>query len=326
MGLNNGIREGIYRSGLVRAVSQWLDVVPHPLIACEVASGYVAAARWSRGLGLESFAVEPLPPGAIVPSPVETNILMLPEVRSAVGRVFSRLRVKGQPVALLVPDAVVPVFVLHFDVFPRRRADAEPLLRWRLKKSTPFEAEETIISFMRQAPREEGVDIVTALARLRIIREYEQLMQSVGLAPGMVLSSTLAALPLVEEQRSSLLARVAGRTLTTAILRDGILWNYRCIELPGDALELTPQILLDEIYPVATYYQDSWKEDVSTVRLAGLGSRTEEFREPLERELQCPAVSLLASAASDGRVGNDQRPLADRDLDALVGWTLNRGA
>jgi type IV pilus assembly protein PilM len=325
MALNAGIREGIYRSGLVRAVSQWLDVAPHPVVACEIATNYVAAARWTRGLGLEAFAVEPLPPGAIVPSPVETNILMVAEVRSAVGRAFSRLRGKGQVAAVLVPDPVVPVFVLHFDVFPRRRAEAEPLLRWRLKKSTPFEAEETIISFMRQAPREEGVDIVTALARLRIIREYEQLMQSVGLAPGVVLSSTLAALPLMEDHRSGLLARVAGRTLTTAIVREGILWNYRCIELPVDVLELSPQTLLDEIYPVTTYYQDSWKEDIAGVCLAGLGPRTDEFREPLERELKCPVASLLASAAGDGRMGGDQQPLADRDLDALVGWNLNRG-
>jgi type IV pilus assembly protein PilM len=199
------------------------------------------------------------------------------------------------------------------------------LLRWRLKKSTPFEAEETVISFMRQAPRDEGVDIVTALARLRIIREYEQLMQSVGLAPGVVLSSTLATLPLVEDTRSCLLARVAGRTLTTAIIREGILWNYRCIELPADALELSPQHLLDEMYPVSTYYQDSWKEDIASVRLAGLGPRTDEFRELLERELKCPVASLLASAAGDGRMANDQQPLAERDLDALVGWTMNRG-
>ena len=326
MSLDNGIREGIYRSALVRGISRWLDVVPHPLVACEIAPGYVAAARWTRGLGLEAFAIEALPPGAIAPSAVETNILLVPEVRSVVGRVFARLRTKGQIVALLVPDPVVPVFVLHFDVFPRRRADAEPLLRWRLKKSTPFEAEETLISFMRQAPREEGVDIVTALARLRIVREYEQLMQSVGMSPGVVLSSTLAALPLLEDRRPSLLARVAGRTLTTAIVREGILWNYRCIELPSDAFELSPQNLLDEIYPVSTYYQDSWKEGIATVRLAGLGQRVEEFREPLERELKCPAGSLLASAASDGRLGSDQQALADRDLDALVGWTMNRGA
>jgi type IV pilus assembly protein PilM len=325
MALNAGIREGIYRSSLVRSVSQWLDVAPHPLVALEVATTYVAAARWGRGMGLESFAVEPLPPGAVVPSPVETNILMVAEVRSAVGRALSRLRAKGQVAALLVPDPVVPVFVLHFDVFPRRRAEAEPLLRWRLKKSTPFEAEETIISFMRQAPREEGVDIVTALARLRIVREYEQLMQSVGLVPGVVLSSTLATLPLLDDQHSSLLARVAGRTLTTATVREGILWNYRCIELPVDVLGLSPQTLLDEIYPVATYYQDSWKEDIGVVRLSGLGPRIEEFREPLESELKCPVTALLASAADTGRMRSDEQPLADRDLDALVGWNLNRG-
>ncbi len=327
MSVNAGIRDGIYRSALVRGITHWLDVLPHPLVACEIAPGYVAAARWSRGgLGLESFAVEPLPPGAIVPSAVETNILQVAEVRSAVGRVFARLRAKGQIVALLVPDPVVPVFVLHFDVFPRRRSEAEPLLRWRLKKSTPFEADETIISFMRQAPRDEGVDVVTALARLRIVREYEQLMQSVGMSPGVVLSSTLAALPLIEDHRPSLLARVSGKYLTMAITRGGILWNYRCVELPADVSELSPQNLLDEIYPVTTYFQDTWKEGIAMVRLAGLSNRVEEFREPLELELKCPAASLLASVASEGRLGSDQQSLAERDLDALVGWTMNRGA
>jgi type IV pilus assembly protein PilM len=325
MPLNTGIREGIYRSALVRSVTQWLDVTPHPLVACEITTTYVAGARWTRGLGLDACVVEPLPPGAVVPSAVESNLLMPEEVRSAVGRVFSRIRAKGQIAALLIPDPVVPVFVLHFETFPRRRAEAEPLLRWRLKKSTPFEAEETIISFMRQAPRDEGVDIVTGLARLRIIREYEQLLHPVDLTPGVVLSSTLATLPLIDDHRSTLLARVAGRTLTTAIVRGGILWNFRCIELPADAQELTPQNLLDEIYPVTTYYQDSWREDIAAVRLAGLGPRAPEFRELLEQELKCPVVSLLDSAMAEGRVGGEQRPLVDRDLDALIGWSMNRG-
>ena len=38
-----------------------------------------------------------------------------------------------------------------------------------------------MISFMRQAPREDGVDIVTALARLRIVSDYESLMESAGM-------------------------------------------------------------------------------------------------------------------------------------------------
>jgi type IV pilus assembly protein PilM len=323
----NSIRQGIYQSYLARRMALWLDAIPHPLIACEISTNYVAAARWNRaGAGLDGFAVEPLPPGAIFPTAAESNLIDAAEVRAAVGRVFSRLRAKNEAVALLLPDPVIRVFVLHFDVFPRKAEEAIPMLRWRLKKSVPFEAEETLISYMRQAPREDGVDIVTALARLRIVREYESLMESVGMSPGVVMSSTLAALPLLSDGRPSLLARIAGSTLTTAIVREGVLCGYRCITLPADALHLTPQELLDEIYPLAAYYQDSWSEGIAQVHLAGLAERVAEFREPLERELKCPVGPLLKAAAAEGRIRSDEQPLAERGLEALIGWTLNRGA
>jgi type IV pilus assembly protein PilM len=323
----DSIRQGIYQSGFVRRMARWLDSIPHPLIACEIAADYVAAARWTRtGMGLDGFAVEPLPPGAILPTPVEANLVDVPEVRAAVGRVFSRLRAKSEDVALLLPDSVIRVFVLHFDVFPRKAEEAIPILRWRLKKSVPFEAEETLISYMRQNPREDGVDIVTGLARLRIVREYESLVESVGMSPGVVMSSTLAVVPLLPDGRPALLARVAGATLTTAIVREGMLCGYRCITLPADARHVTPQALLDEIYPLAAYYQDSWSEGIAQVRLAGLADRVEEFREPFERELKCPVRSLLTAAVDEGMIRSDERPLADRGLDALLGWTLNRGA
>src|SRR5580704_14881504 len=214
MSTADGIREGIYSNGTVRRIAQWLNAVPHPPAVCEIAPEYVAAARWDRsGASLEGFSVEPLSSAALGPTAVETNLLDASEVRTAVHKVLSSLKIKGQDVALLIPDPVIRVFVLHFDVFPRAEAEAIPLLRWRLKKSVPFEAEETLISFMRQAPREEGVDIVTGLARLRIVREYEQLVESAGMAPGVVMSSTLAALPQVDDERPALLVRIAGNTL-----------------------------------------------------------------------------------------------------------------
>jgi type IV pilus assembly protein PilM len=322
-----GIRQGIYRSAAARRFAQWLDVAPHPLAACEIAAGYVAAARWSRGgAGVESLAVEPLPPGAIKPSAVEMNISNAAEVRAAIERVFARVRVKNRDLALFLPDPVIRVFVLHFDVFPRAAQEAVPLLRWRLKKSVPFEVDETVVSFLRQAPQKEGVDIVTALARLRIVREYEQLLESVGISPGVVMNSTLAALPLLNDRKPALLARVAGKAMTAAIVRDGALCGYRCVDLPAEETEITPQALLDEIYPLAAYYQDSWHEGITMVGLAGLAGRIEEFREPLERELHCPVGGLLSAAASEGYISSELRPLVERELDALVGWTLYRGS
>jgi type IV pilus assembly protein PilM len=323
----DGIRQGIYQNGFVRRLARWLDAIPHPLVACEIAADYVAAARWSRtGMGLDGFAVEPLAPGAISPTPVEANLVDAAEVRSAVGRVFSRLRARNEDVALLLPDSVIRVFVLHFDVFPRKPEEAIPILRWRLKKSVPFEAEETLISYMRQSPRDDGVDIVTGLARLRVVREYESLVESMGMSPGVVTSSTLAAVPLLPDGQPALLARVAGSTLTTAIVRDGVLCGYRCTSLPADAQNVSPQALLDEIYPLAAYYQDSWSEGIAQVRLAGLYDRIGEFRESFERELKCPVQSLLTAARNDGIIRSDDQPLVERGLEALIGWTLNRGS
>jgi hypothetical protein len=113
--------------------------------------------------------------------------------------------------------------------------------------------------------------------------------------------------------------------LTTAIVREGVLCGYRCTELPARGADLTPYMLLEDIYPVAAYYQDTWQEGIQSVRVAGLGARLPEFVRPLEEEFHCEVHSLLHSAVADGRIPADARPLADRELDGLVGWMLHRG-
>jgi type IV pilus assembly protein PilM len=316
--------QGIYKSDLVRRISRWLDAMPHPPLAIEVAPDRVAAARWARSGALDGFAVEALPPGAVVPSAVETNIVNVAALKAAITNVCERLRAKDEDITLILPDPVIRVFVQHFDEFPRSPQEAIPMLRWKLKKSVPFEADETLISYMRQPPRDGGVDIVTALARLRIIREYESLAEGAGLVPGVILSSSLTAIALLEDHKPTLLARVSGSALTTAIVREGMLCGYRCTELPAYGIQLTPQMLLEEIFPVAAYYQDTWKEGIQSVRVAGLGSRLPEFVQPLEAEFRCQVRSLLHTAVSDGRIHADARPLAERELDGLVGWMLHR--
>jgi type IV pilus assembly protein PilM len=318
-------RQGIYQLAWVRRVARWLDAMPYAPVAIEVAPDRVAAARWNRAGSLDAYAVEALPVGALVPSAVEANIVNSALVKAAVANVCGRLRCRDEDVAMILPDTVIRVFVQHFEEFPRSAEEAVPMLRWKLKKSVPFEPDETLISYMRQAPRESGVDVVTALARLRIIREYESLVEGTGLYPGIVLSSSLSAISLLEDEKPTLLARVSGSTLTTAIVRGGVLCGYRCTELPAQGANLAPQMLLEEIFPVAAYYQDTWKETIRSVRVAGLGARLPEFLPPIELEFHCDARSLVHSAVSDGRIKEDARPLADRDLEGLIGWALQRG-
>lgn len=301
--------------------------MPHPALACEIASTHVAVAHGSRtGAALDAHAVEPLPEGAVLTSPVELNILDPQAVGGALRTAFSRVHVGGAEVALLVPDPVVRVFLLHFETFPRRADEAVPLLRWRLKKSVPFDVEDTVVSYLQQPPRAGGVDVLAAVGRQRILRQYEEQVEAAGFHAGVVLGSTLATLPLLDEGRTSLLARMTGTTLTTVIVRGHLLCVYRCTEMPAGAASLEAQALLDEVYPAVAYYQDTWREGIQQVRLAGFGQRFQEFRGPVEGELGCSVAPLAASSRLQTELTSQARAFVDQELEALVGWMLNRGA
>lgn len=319
------LRESFLKSGLVGRVTRWLDATPHPPIALEISPDRVAGARFHRAGSVSAFSEEPLPAGALVPSAIETNLVNQSALKSAVASVCNRLGVtdKDAYAALLLPDPVIRVFVQHFEDFPRTSQEAMPMLRWRLKKSVPFEVDETLLSYMRQAPRADGVDVVTAIARLRIIREYQALLEPLGLHPGVVLSSTLSAIALLDDRRPTLLARVSGTSLTTAIVREGVLAGYRCTELPVSAESVTPQVLLEEVFPLAAYFQDTWQEGIQSVRLAGLGNRMGQFTAPIQEEFKCEVHSLLSDVTSTGRVSDSARVLVDHELEGLVGWMLH---
>jgi type IV pilus assembly protein PilM len=320
------IASQFFELGLVRRMDRWLNAMPHPPLAVEIASTHVAAARCGKVQGkLESFAMEPLPPGAILSSPVEVNIAQPEEVRSVFSRVLNRVPAREEGIVLLIPDPVVRVFILPFDNLPRRADEALPLLRWRLKKSVPFDVDETVVSWTRQGGREGNLEVVAAVARQRIVREYEEIVKSANLNAGVVISSTLAALPLIDERGAAILVRMSGRTLTTVIVRENNLCVYRSTELAGDAQTLEPQAILDEIFPAIAYYQDTWGGMVDRAHLSGLGARQEIFRRALSEELKCPVASL---AESEGALHLDTsaKDLLKQNLDALAGWMMNRGS
>ena len=321
-----GLATQFYELGPVRRLERWLTAMPHPSLVVDIASTHVAAARWGKINGsLESYAVEPLPLGAVLPSPVEMNVAQPDAVRTALRRVFNQVHGHEHGLVLLVPDLVVRVFILPFDGLPRRADEALPLLRWRLKKSVPFDVDETVVSWMRQAGKDGNLEIVTAVARQKIVREYEEIVEAMDAKVGVVLSSTLAALPLIDETDATLLVRMSGKTLTTVIVRAGNLCVYRSTDMASESALLEPQSLLDEIFPAVAYYQDTWGGAVDRVRLSGLGPREEIFRRALSEELKCP-VGSLAESERPMHLDSGAKDLLHQNLDALVGWMMNGGS
>jgi type IV pilus assembly protein PilM len=309
----------VRRANPLRRMVQWLDSMPHPATVLEIAETHVAAARWGRGGSLEGHAFEELPVGALAPSAVETNVVNAEAVQRAVAAVVSRIPQRGQEAALLVPDAVVRVFILPFETFPRRADEANPLLRWRLKKSVPFDVEETVISSMRQTGKDGSLEIVAGVARHRVVREYEALAEAAGLAPGVVLSGVIASLALLDDEGATLYVRLSGKYVTSVVTNAGRLCVYRSNAMPAGIAGLDPQALLEEVFPAVAYYQETWGGNVDRARLAGFGGRVDEFSEFLGRELNCPALPLLGS--NGGRpLPQRAREMAAQELEGMVGW------
>ena len=306
-----------------RRKAGWLDAMPHPSVVVEITSTQVAAARWGRDLShLAAFGTERLPEGAVTPSATQTNIADREAVKSAIHSVLSRVPRQGPDVALLLPDPSIRVFILLFETFPRGTQEALPLLRWRLKKSLPFDAEEAVLSWTRQSSRDGKVEIVAAVARQKIVREYESVLEEEGLFAGVVQSSTLATLPILSESGAILLARLSGRNLTTVIARGETMCVYRSTELGMDAQGLRPQAIFDEVFPAVAFYQDTWGGKVEQLCMAGFGASEEELREALARELGCPAQPLGGGT----ELTTEAKSLVAQGLESLVGWQMNRGA
>ena len=317
-------RGEINKNSHVRHFKRWLDAMAHPPLAIEISRERIAAVRCARNGAIEDIAVELVPAGAILPSPVEMNLVDLAAVHKALANACTRLHAKDEEAAVMLPDPVVRVFVQKFEEFPRVTREAMQLLRWKLRKSLPFDGGEMWLSYMKWPARDGQVNVAAALARLRIVREYEDLAKSVGLHAGIIMSSSLAALALLEETQPTLLARISDGMLTIVVARDGELCVYRCTELPVLVTELTPQMLLDEIFPVAAYFQDVWKEGIQSLRLGGLGGRLPQFVTALQGEFHCKVESPFESAIAEKRIPDDARPLVEQGLDGLVGWMMDR--
>ena len=238
-------------------LSSWL-ASPPPDAAVEISPERVAAATMAgRGndLVVHGYASEPLPAGAVVPSLTAHNIIDRPRVVTAVRTVFDRLGTRPRRVALVVPDLAARVSLLGFDRVPARREDLEQLVRWHLKKSSPFPVEGACVTYSPAGTREGRQEFLVAMARHEIVREYESVCDEAGTYAGLVDLATLSVLNLFLSGREVpqddwLVVHMQPEYTTLAIMRGGEVIFYRS-RPEGDHDSIT-----DLVHQTEMYYQD----------------------------------------------------------------------
>jgi type IV pilus assembly protein PilM len=240
-----------------------------PKLACEISADRVLAGRVAEGGGMvETCASHELAPGSVVPDLVETNLRernsVFQTIRDTMGSVSGRSR----DVIAVLPDAAVRVVLLDFDMLPANREEAEGVVRFRLKKSLPFDVEKAQVSYHIQ-PANTGVRVVAAVALLSVIEDYESAFREAGYNPGIVLPSMLAALGAADADRPTLVVKVDARTTSIAILDQQQLLLFRTLENPR-GVTITGEQLAEEVYPSVVFFQDTYNLNIEQIFVAGL--------------------------------------------------------
>jgi len=296
----------------LRRAGGWLSASADVPLVCEIAADYVAAVRHHHGR-IEAWAMRSLPPGAVRPASLAENIADRSAVQLALEHAVGAVADGRRRCALLVPDLLARVAVLEFDHLPERAQEAEALLRWRLGKDLPFDVTQAALSFQAQPGRSGGRDALVAVSLRNLVRQYEECVEALGLQPGWVTLSTLAALGGWEASPAPrLLVKRDHGSLSVVIAQGEAVRLFRSLPAPaGDALE--EEALLEKVYPAAVYFQDHWGEPVGEAVLVSVGENRLPSAQRLQRELGCAVTefspeamelppSALSGAVSDTRL------------------------
>jgi len=281
-----------------------------PILACEILPDRVLAARVAPlGSHIEVHTARQLPAGAVAPSLVNPNIADSNAVSSAITDALAGVGGgRSRDVIAIVPDAAVRIVLLDFDALPESRGEAAGMIRFRLKKSLPFDVEKAVISFHA---RNSGanVKVVASVALASIIHEYEDVFVRAGYAPGVVLPSTLAALGTVDAARPTLVLKVAEQTVTVAIVDQHELRLFRTLDFASSAAG--PTRLIEEVYPSLVFFEDQFGSHVERVLVAGQSS-ARELAPVLGSHTRAPIEDLVAARHVSGGLSgvNHSGPLA----------------
>jgi type IV pilus assembly protein PilM len=277
---------------------------PKPKLACEIAADRVLAGRFAdHGDTLEACAARELPPGSVVPDLVESNLRQGSVVRAGIESALGVVAGRSKDVIAVVPDAAVRVMLVDFDTLPSDHEEALGVVRFRLKKSLPFDVEKAKVSFHTQKVNNE-VKVVAAVGMASVIEDYEAAFRDAGFSPGVVLPSMLAALGAAEGKRPTLVVKVDAHTTSIAILSDDQLQLFRTLENPR-GITISGEQLAEEVYPSVVFFQDTYHLNIERIFVAGLpesGGAAPALRAQTGADVQELVASSQLGATAGGSV------------------------
>lgn len=236
--------------------------------------------------------LERLEERSLAASPSAPNLLYPQSFREIVDRRAPVPGTRRNTAALVIPDYAARMTVLEFEEFPAGEEERFALLRFRLRKSVPFHVEDARLAYSIQLQEPRHIEVLVVAIARPILIEYESVLTEAGYRVGLVLPSTVAALPLfiAAENGLTLVMKTAGTTLSVLLLQGGRVRLARCLDLAAgeESTDYADESVLDLVQQTVAYAEDQVGTKVSRILLCGFGSRTERIGILAQTEFDVP--------------------------------------
>ncbi len=240
-----------------------------PRVACEITAQGVAAAHAEAKPGkIGAIHTGALASGVVTPALTTQNVQDAPALIAAIEQSLTAVGGRGQEVIAVLPDSAVRVTLLDFDSLPERRQEADAAVRFRLRKSLPFDIEKAALSFDAQKTQK-GLRVAASIVLQSVLEEYETAFRTAGCSPGVVLPSSLGALGAVGDPRPTMVMKVEQDSTAVAVVSNGQLLLFRVLEGAGSGA-LTAEHMAEDVYPSLVYFQDNYDMSVEQLLVSGV--------------------------------------------------------
>jgi type IV pilus assembly protein PilM len=177
----------------------------------------------------------------------EPNVTNPQAFMAQVREAHLRLLTKEKSVSVSLSDATGRVVLLDLEARFKNREEGLDIIRWKLKKSLPFDISQVHLDYQTLAEKDNGaVSLLVSLISRPVVTQYEELLLGAGLEPAFIdfTSFNLYRLfePRLEMSENGAFVTFYGGAMTVLIFYGGVLSFYRTKETVGEAQNLYREV------------------------------------------------------------------------------------
>ncbi|WP_298438138.1 pilus assembly protein PilM [Geobacter sp.] len=288
-----------------------MDISPHGVNLAALGG----SAKAPRLLACSSAA---FPEGTLRIVHREPNVLDPAVFVGTIREAYNRLLMKTRQVSVSLPDASGHVMLLDLETRFRSHEEGRDIIRWKLKKSVPYDVSDIHLDYQILREKENGeLSVLVAIISLQVVTQYEDLILEAGMQPNRIDFTTFnLCRPFarrLEMSEASLLVAYHEGVLSILVFSEGVLEFFRTKELGGAELDMN-RVFMEVNSSLLLYRDKNPGHEVKEAFFLG-GGETPLFRAVISEacgiEPQTPEIGRII-AISDAIPGGSESvaPLA----------------